>query len=99
MAKYIFTNKAVADLSEIWIYTVDAWSENQADKYYFMILDACQELADGKVIGKNYFEIDSEILGFRTGQHIVFYRKISVEEIEITRILHAQMDIKNRIQE
>jgi toxin ParE1/3/4 len=99
MAKYIFTNKAVADLSEIWIYTVDAWSENQADKYYFMILDACQELADGKVSGKNYFEIDSEILGFRTGQHIVFYRKISVEEIEITRILHAQMDIKNRIQE
>jgi toxin ParE1/3/4 len=99
MAKYIFTNKAVADLSEIWIYTVDAWSENQADKYYFMILDACQELADGKVSGKNYFEIDSEILGFRTGQHIVFYGKISVEEIEITRILHAQMDIKNRIQE
>ena len=99
MAKYNFTNKAVTDLSEIWKYTVEAWSESQADEYYFMILGTCQELADGKVRGKNYTEIDSEILGFRTGQHIVFYRKISVEVIEITRILHVQMDLKNRIQE
>ena len=54
MAKYTLTNKAVADLSEIWNYTVITWSENQADKYYFMLVDACQELADGKIAGKNY---------------------------------------------
>jgi toxin ParE1/3/4 len=99
MAKYTFTNKAVADLSEIWNYTVITWSENQADKYYFMLVDACQELADDKIAGKNYPEINPEILGFRTGQHILFYRKISESEIEITRILHLQMDLKNRINE
>ena len=99
MAKYTLTNKAVADLSEIWNYTVITWSENQADKYYFMLVDACQELADGKIAGKNYPEINPEILGFRTGQHILFYRKISESEIEITRILHFQMDLKNRINE
>jgi toxin ParE1/3/4 len=99
MAKYTLTNKAVIDLSEIWNYTVEIWSEKQADKYYFMLLDACQELADGKVKGRHYPEINLEILGFRTGQHVVFYRKISVKEIEITRILHAQMDLKSRIKE
>ncbi len=99
MAKYTLTNKAVADLSDIWNYTVINWSENQADKYYFMLVDACQELAEGKIAGKNYSEINPEILGFKTGQHIVFYRKITEAEIEITRILHFQMDLKNRIKD
>lgn len=99
MASYTLTNKAVLDLSAIWEYTVDTWSERQADKYYFMLLDTCQELADGKITGKNYPEINAEMLGFRAGQHILFYRKRRGGKIEITRILHAQMDLKNRIQE
>ncbi len=99
MASYTLTNKAVLDLSAIWDYTVDTWSERQADKYYFMLLDTCQDLADGKVSGKNYPEIHTEILGFRAGQHILFYRKLSQDKVEIARILHTQMDLKNRIQE
>ncbi len=34
MAKYKLTNKAVEDLSKIWDYTFEVWSEQQADKYY-----------------------------------------------------------------
>jgi toxin ParE1/3/4 len=99
MASYTLTNKAVLDLSAIWEYTVDTWSERQADKYYFMLLDTCQDLADAKVSGKNYPEINNEILGFRAGQHILFYRQLSHDKVEIARILHTQMDLKNRIQE
>ena len=33
MAKYKLTNKAVEDLSDIWNYTFDHWSERQADFY------------------------------------------------------------------
>ena len=99
MANYTLSNKAVQDLSSIWEYTADTWSERQADKYYFMLLDSCQDLADGKVTGKNYSEIDSEIFGFRAGQHILFYRKLTTTKIEIARILHGRMDLKNRIQE
>ena len=94
MASYSLANKAVLDLSAIWEYTVDTWSEKQADTYYFMLLDSCQDLAEGKVSGKNYPEIHTEILGFRAGQHILFYRKLSPGKIEITRILHVQMDLK-----
>lgn len=97
MANYVLTNKAVLDLSAIWEYTVDTWSEKQADKYYFMLLDSCQEIADGKVVGKKYAEISAEIIGFKAGLHIIFYRKISHDKIEIARILHTQMDLKNRI--
>lgn len=97
MGSYTLTNKAVLDLSAIWEYTVDTWSEKQADKYYFMLLDSCQDLADGKVSGKNYPEISTEIFGLRAGQHILFYRKLSANKVEIAGILHAQMDLKNRI--
>ena len=77
MANYILTNKAVEDLSNIWNYSFEVWSESQADKYYYMLLDSCQELADEKVFGKKYEDISDNILGFRVGQHIIFYRKLN----------------------
>ena len=99
MGKYTLTIKAVQDLSSIWEYTVDTWSEKQADNYYIMLLDSCQDIADGKVMGKYYPEVSTEILGFKAGQHILFYRKLSMGKVEIARILHSQMDLKNRLQE
>ena len=99
MANYILTNKAVEDLSKIWDYTFEVWSESQADKYYFMLLDSCQELADESVSGKNYHEVNEDILGFKVGQHIIFYSKLKSNKIEIVRILHSRMDLKNRMQE
>jgi toxin ParE1/3/4 len=99
MADYILTNKAVDDLSKIWNYTFEAWSETQADRYYYMLLDSCQELADEKLSGKNYYEVKEDILGLSVGEHIIFYRKLRSNKIEIARILHSRMDFKNRIQE
>ena len=99
MAKYILTNKAVEDLTEIWNYTFDNWSENQADHYYQMLPDSCQEIAENKIYGKNYEGIIKDLLGISAGRHIIFYRKVSSKSFEIIRILHDQMDLKNRILE
>ena len=97
MAKYFLSNKALEDLSAIWEYTYEAWSERQAEKYYYLLLDTCQELADGTLNGKLYKEIGPGILGFKTGRHLIFYRKAGNSGIEVARILHEQMDLKNRI--
>ena len=99
MAKYKLTNKAVDDLAKIWNYTFDKWSENQADKYYLMLLENCNEVACNPELGKNYSVVTENLLGFKAGRHIIFYRKIEENEVEITRILHEQMDLKNRIKE
>jgi len=99
MAKYELTNKAVEDLSKIWDYTYEVWSENQADKYYFELIEDCQVLAENQNLAKNYTEINDAIYGYKSGQHIIFFRIISENEIEITRFLHSRMDLKNRIQE
>ena len=53
MAKYKLTRQTTNDLRKIWNYTVDTWSENQADQYYNMLLDSCQDIEDGKV--KEYY--------------------------------------------
>jgi len=99
MLKYFLTNKAVIDLSDIWNYTYYAWSENQADKYYNFLISACERISKYPTIGRKYSEIDDNILGYGVGRHIVFYQITCANEIEVLRILHESMDLKNRIQE
>lgn len=99
MAKYKLTNKAVDDLSRIWDYTFENWSEKQADKYYQMLLDNCQYIADDPDIGKKYEGVKDELLGLKANRHIIFYRKLIAQPIEITRILHESMDLQNRLDE
>jgi len=99
MAKYKLTNKAVKDLSKIWDYTFEVWSEKQADEYYKMLISNCQGIADCPSLGKNYNGITQNLLGIKTNRHIIFYRIISENYIEITRILHERMDLKQRISE
>ena len=99
MAKYELTNKAVEDLSKIWDYTFKVWSEKQADKYYEMLISNCQEIADNPSLGKNYSVITQNLFGIKTNRHIIFYRTITKNDIEITRILHERMDLKKRILE
>lgn len=99
MANFKLTRKAVEDLSEIWDYTFENWSEHQADKYYRLLLENCQKIAENSYLGKDYSGIIKGIMGFRTGRHIIFYKKNENEEILILRFLHEQMDLKNRILE
>lgn len=99
MSGYRFTNKAVEDLTQIWNYTIIKWSENQADIYYNMLLENCQELSRKPGLGNDYSEITQNLLGIKAGRHIIFYRRIEGNKIEIIRILHGQMDLKKRIKE
>lgn len=99
MAEYKLTNKAVEDLSKIWDYTFEVWSENQADKYYEELISNCQEIAENPTLGKSYEGISEQLLGMKANRHIIFYRSLSESYVEITRILHETMDLKKRITE
>ena len=99
MAQYKLTNKAVEDLSKIWDYTFEVWSEQQADKYYDGLISNCQEIAENPDFGKNYDGISKQLLGVKVNRHIIFYRTLNEYYVEITRILHERMDLKKRITE
>jgi len=97
MSIYHFTNKALDDIIDIWDYTVEEWSQNQAEKYYDLIIASCIDLANNPQFGKPYKIILLDVLGYKCGEHIIFYRVISKNEIEIERVLHGMMDLENII--
>jgi toxin ParE1/3/4 len=97
MAEYKLTNKAVKDLAKIWDYTFEIWSEKQADNYYQSLISNCQEIADNPDLGKNSGGITQSLLGWKVNLHVIFYRPVNKDYIEITRILHERMDLKKRI--
>lgn len=99
MVRYFLTNKAINDLEEIWDYTFDNWSENQADYYYHLLVGSFVEIALNPQIGRLYPGLVDNLKGYLVGKHIVFYRETNTENIEIIRILHERMDLKNRITE
>jgi toxin ParE1/3/4 len=99
MAKVILRQEAIDDLNKIWDYTFEKWSESQADKYYATIKFACKEIGENPELGREYTDISRNLLGLRSGKHIIFYHLISDDEIEVIRILHERMDLKNRLTE
>ncbi|MBW6536965.1 MAG: type II toxin-antitoxin system RelE/ParE family toxin [Mariniphaga sp.] len=99
MANFYFTNKAVNDLTQIWNYTFEKWSEKQADKYYNELLKACKRISENSDLGKKYFKVIPGLQGLLVNRHIIFFRRIDSDLVEITRILHEKMDLRNRILE
>src|SRR5262245_35082847 len=97
MARVILRQKAIDDLTGIWNYTVQQWSESQADNYFEAIKFACKEIGVNPKIGRVYAAISKHLLGFKSGKHIIFYHLISEDEIEVVRILHERMDLKKRL--
>jgi len=97
MASIVFRQAAIDDLNDIWNYTVEEWSEKQADRYYASIKFACTQIGINPELGEEYEEIKSNVYGLRTGKHIIFYQIISEQEIEILRILHERMDLITRM--
>jgi len=97
MLKISFRQKAIEDLNNIWNYTYENWSENQADRYYTTIKFDCLEIGKNPKLGKNYNGISRNLLGLKSGKHIIFHHSISEIEIESIRILHERMDLKNRL--
>lgn len=99
MAKVILKQEAIDDLNSIWEYTFEKWSENQADIYYSMLKHSCKEIGKNPEIGIEYKKICKDLFGFHSGKHIIFYQLVDENEIEIIRILHEQMDLKNKLKE
>lgn len=96
--KYQISNEAQNDLENIWLYTFETWSTEQADRYYDLILDEIEYLAEHPNYGKDYSHLRKGYLCSKVKSHVIFY-KINEKEnkIEIIRILHQQMDIENRL--
>ena len=66
MAKYDITKEAREDLFRIWEYTVDTWSEDQADKYYAVLTSALEKIASARKKPGNHMMKSSPTSGLST---------------------------------
>ncbi len=88
---YGLTPLARADLEDIWLYTFERWSPEQADRYHKDIIAAIESLADGSVTGRTV-DIRDGYFKHAVGSHLLFYR-ITDNGLEIVRVLHQRMDV------
>ena len=93
---YVISKKAVADLEEIWLYTVEKWSIEQADRYYSLIFDEIDFICKNTSTGKSMDHVRKGYRASKVKSHLIFYR-VTNDIVEIIRILHERMDIDNRL--
>ena len=94
--RFFIRVQAGNDLESIWDYTVDTWSLRQADKYYNDLVEAFEFLCENPTAGKSAEHLRKGYRYFKVNSHLIYY-VISDTELDIIRILHAQMDIPNRL--
>lgn len=95
---YKISVKASEDIENIWLYTFENWSIEQADRYVNLILDEIEYLAENPAFGKDFSHIRKDYHCAKVKSHIIFYRNNEKQnEIEIIRVLHQRMDIANKL--
>jgi toxin ParE1/3/4 len=93
---YAISKETVSDLDEIWLYTVEKWSVDQANLYYNLILDEINYICRKPDSGKQMDHLRKGYLVLKVKSHFIFYRVVD-NVVEVIRILHERMDIENRI--
>lgn len=96
--KYRISSEAKNDIEEIWLYTYEIWSVDQADRYYNLIFDEIEFIAENPTSGKDYGYVPEGYYRAKVKSHFIFYRIGKKDSlVEIIRVLHQRMDVENRL--
>lgn len=96
--KYKISIEAKNDIEKIWLYTFENWSLEQADRYFDLIMDEIEYIAEDPASGKNFSDVRKGYMRTRIKSHFIFYKvNKKLNEVEIIRVLHQRMDIENRL--
>lgn len=97
MAVYVISEKALDDLNTIWIYTAENWSVAQANRYYNLIIDEIEFVAENFETTKDFGSIRKDYRYSKVKSHMLFCKLLENKEMEVVRILNEKMFIKYRI--
>lgn len=98
MARIVRSPLAKRDILEILQFTKERWGIDQAREYSALIREALVAIGTDPSRGKARDDILPGIFAHhisqrgRPARHIVFYRILSKETVEIIRLLHDAMD-------
>lgn len=83
--------RAVADLHEIWHYSLENWGEDQADRYLDELAEGMRACAEQPSHGRRRDELRDGYWSLRIRRHVVFYT-FDDESMLVQRVLHGAMD-------
>lgn len=86
---------AKSDISNIWRYTAENWSVEQADACYDGIADALDDIAKGYTIGMPV-DVRHGVQKYLLMSHVIYFRT-SANAIEVLRVLHQSMDVRRHL--
>ncbi len=85
-------------MNNIWIYTAENWSVEQANRYYNLtIIDEIEFVAENFETTKDFGSIRKDYSYSKAKSHLIFCKRVDNTEMEVVRILNEKMGIKNRI--
>lgn len=96
--RVIISPKAEVDLAEIWNYGYRKWFQQQADKYFSLLVSNFEFIAVFPNLGISIENIEKGFFYKNIASLRVFYRIIKMEKIEVIRVLHQRMDINKNLQ-
>jgi len=94
---YKLSNEAQNDLEQIWLYTLENWSIDQADRYLNLLIDEMEYLCLKPNSGFNFSHIRTGYWRTKVKSHFIFYRINQINQLEIIRVLHERMDVENQM--
>lgn len=96
MSTLTITPKAESDLVEVWVYTCEKWSAEQADKYLDQLEVGMKQLLEHPELGINYEHARAGYRKLQVEQHAVFYQ-VQGKNVLVVRVLHEEMDAPLRL--
>ena len=94
---YKISVQASEDIENIWLYTFENLSLEQADRYVNLTFDEIEYLADNPNAGKDFNHLRKNYRCSKVKSHMILYRFADKKnDIEIIRVLHQRMDIQSR---
>jgi toxin ParE1/3/4 len=100
MSGYLISSVAAKDLEDIWLYTLENWSKDQADRYFNLIMDEIERIAVNPDSGTNFSHIRPGFLRTRIMSHLIIHKvDKSNAEVHIIRILHQRIDVPSQLED
>lgn len=91
LTAYRLTPAAQDDLADIWLYTLQQWSIEQADRYADILEDTFDRLLFMPEMARERPEFDPPVRIHPSAEHLLVYR-IQQDHLVILRVLGAGLD-------
>lgn len=96
VAEFRVSERARADLIDIYEYTAATFGQYQAEAYYAGLERTFGLIADFPQIGPAVDELASGYRRFRFQSHLIFYT-VEIDHIVVRAIIHAAMNIRPQL--